>query len=419
MSRKPRPQPQASPTPAREPKGCAVARWRAALAVDSGVAARHYHLGTALAERQEFAEAAACFEKALLLQPDDPCALNDLSLALRSLGRGEAAVAQFQEALSRRPDYPEAYHNLSITLRELGRLEEALASSNRALELREAFAEAYHNRAMVFEQLGDTEAALVCYDRALALMPDQPAGRMGRAMALLARGDFAAGWAEYEWRWQTPQLLSARRNFSQPQWQGEAAQNRTLLIHTEQGFGDTLQFCRYVPLAAARGFRVVLEAPAPLVRLVASLDGPRTIVTQGEALLAFDVHCPMMSLPLAFGTDLSNIPNSIPYLRADEVHEHVWQERLAARGRAELRVGLVWAGNPRRDIPAAAAIDRRRSVPAEHLTPLFDCSGVTFFFAPKTSASPRASSGYRSDGRGRGFCRDSRADHTIRLGHLR
>ena len=152
-------------------------------------------------------------------------------------------------------------------------------------------------------------------------------------MALLARGDMPAGWEEHEWRWKTPQLAPSRRDFAQPQWRGEAAEGRTLLIHAEQGFGDTLQFCRYAPLAAARGLRVILEAPKPLIRLLGSLSGVDRLVAQGEAAPQFDLHCPMLSMPLALGTTITTIPGDVPYLRADAAHVAVWRTRLAVAGK--------------------------------------------------------------------------------------
>jgi hypothetical protein len=184
-------------------------------------------------------------------------------------------------------------------------------------------------------------------------------------MALLAQVDWPAGWQEYDWRWKTPDLSKAWRGFPQKQWLGEPAEGRTLLIHAEQGFGDTLQFCRYTPLAAARGLRVILEVPGPLVRLLRCLPGVDRVVERGEALPDFDLHCPMLSLPLAFGTTLSSLPGAVPYLHADPELTAAWRARLAAVDIQGPRVGLVWAGNP------GKVADARRSLPADRLAPLF------------------------------------------------
>jgi len=202
-------------------------------------------------------------------------------------------------------------------------------------------------------------------------------------MALLALGDMAEGWHEHEWRWKTPQMIDAIRNFSRPQWRGEAAADRTLLIHAEQGFGDTIQFCRYAPLAAARGFRVVMEVPKQLARLLQCLPGVNLIIGTGEPLPSFDVHSPMMSLPWAMGTTKATIPDASPYLRADIAAVENWRRRLATMVGHGPRIGLVWAGNPRKDKPALVAIDKRRSITLERLAPLFEIYGLHFFSLQK------------------------------------
>jgi hypothetical protein len=191
------------------------------------------------------------------------------------------------------------------------------------------------------------------------------------------------GWVEYEWRWFWENLTSARRNFWQPIWRGEAAEDRTLLIHAEQGFGDALQFCRYAPLAAARGFRVILEAPAALIGLLGSLPGIDRLIRTGDELPPFDLHCPMLSLPLAFRTTLETIPASTAYLHADPALVEMWRTRIGSMSTGHLKVGLVWAGNPRSFSPALNAVDRRRSLAPEKLTALVGLPGVQLFSLQK------------------------------------
>ena len=210
-------------------------------------------------------------------------------------------------------------------------------------------------------------------------------------MALLARGDLAAGWDEYEWRWKTPQMVNYQRGFAQPLWLGEPAEGRTLLIYAEQGFGDTLQFCRYVPMAAERGARIILEVPRHLFRLMHSLPGVTQVVAHGETLPPFDLQCPMLSLPLALGTTtLEAIPATVPYLHADTMQVAAWRARLAAMGHQGVRVGLVWAGSPRKQLAIASALDRRRSIAPERLAPLFTLPGVQFFSLQKDGPAPPA-----------------------------
>ena len=196
-------------------------------------------------------------------------------------------------------------------------------------------------------------------------------------MARLAQGDMPAGWEEYEWRWKMTRLIKARRNFAQPQWRGEAAGGQTLLIHAEQGLGDTLQFCRYAKLAAARGLRVIMEVQQPLVRLLRGLPGVDLVMARGEELPAFDFHCPMLSMPLVVGTTITTIPSAASYLHADETEVAAWRTRLAAMANQGFRIGLVWAG------AAMAGADRRRSLAPDRLAPLCDLSGLHFFSLQK------------------------------------
>jgi hypothetical protein len=203
-------------------------------------------------------------------------------------------------------------------------------------------------------------------------------------MALLAAGDLTAGWREYEWRWKTAQLRSGYRDFGKPLWQGEAGAGRTLLIWAEQGFGDTLQFCRFAPLAAARGWRVVMVVQKALVRLLGSLPGVDQVLPSGAVMPPIDSQCPMLSLPLALGITLDTIPCAPSYLSADPSHVAAWKARLPPLCGERLRVGLVWAGNPGRS-PVLSAVDRRRSMPPELLASLLGIDGVAFFSLQKGS----------------------------------
>ncbi len=192
------------------------------------------------------------------------------------------------------------------------------------------------------------------------------------------------GGAEYEWRFRSWQQSRAVRSFRQPQWQGEPAPGRTLLLHAEQGLGDTLQFCRFVELAAAAsGGRVILEVQQPLFRLLHGLPGAARVITFGAMPPEFDLHCPLLSLPLALGTTLETIPPAPRHLRADPARVAAMGARLAMNAGRKPRIGVAWAGNPRTGVPTAMAIARRRSVPPALLAPLFEVAGVAFFSLQK------------------------------------
>jgi len=209
-------------------------------------------------------------------------------------------------------------------------------------------------------------------------------------MALLARGDYPAGWHEHEWRWQTPRLQGSLPTSPKPLWRGEPAAGKTLLVLCEQGLGDTLQFCRYAPLAAAAGLRVIVATQAPLVRLLKTLPGVDQLISLGDRIPAFDLFCPMMSLPLALDTTLETVPANMPYLRADPQLQAHWQTRLGVRPDKVKRVGLIWAGNPRRDSQNKLLwlTDQRRSIDPIHLAPLFDLPNLEFYSLQKDGTPP-------------------------------
>jgi Tfp pilus assembly protein PilF len=332
------------------------------------VALQHHKVGN-------LGESERLFQQVLAIDPRHRDSLHMLGLIAFQTGRAARAAELVRRAIALDPREASAHSNLGNILLQDGKVDDAVACYRRAIELRPDFTSALNNLGNALKAQSQFAAAIASYDKALALVPHDAEVRYNRALALLASGDFAAGWEAHEGRFNTPQLRAARRDFVQPQWRGEAGQGRTLLIHAEQGFGDTLQFCRYAPLAAARGWRVVLEAPQPLVRLLETLQGVSHVLARGRALPAFDAHCPMMSLPLALGSTLETTPGATPYLHADAAATAVWHARLGSAG---LRVGLVWAGNPRKGHVLLAAADRRRSIAPARLAPLFAAPGMQF-----------------------------------------
>ena len=320
-------------------------------------------------------QAAAAYREILAIDPTHADAHNTLGAALDELGRPEGAEASCREALRLRPDYPEAHNNLGNALCALGRPAEAEASYRDALRLRPDFPEAHGNLGNALSALGRPVEAEATFREALRLRPNNPEAHNNLGFALLLAGRLEEGWKENEWRWKANPVSSSARYFLAPQWRGEAIGDRIILLHAEQGLGDTLQFCRYAPLMDSAAW-IILEVQAPLVRLLSRLPGVSEVVAAGERLPPLDLHCPLMSLPLAFGTTLDTIPAATPYLSADPALAAYWQQRLV--GLDGLRIGLVWAGGRWLDRPAAAAVDRRRSLDLEALAPLTQVSGVSF-----------------------------------------
>ena len=308
-------------------------------------------------------EALSSFDLALSIQPNSAMVRSNRAIVLRELGRLDEALASVDEALRLQPDNAAFLYNRSDTLRELDRFDEALAGYDRALALHPTYPDALIGRGLALMNLRKLDQAQESFQRALALQPNDPKARYDAGLCALLAGDLAKGFTDYEARWGIPPNSGWKRDFAKALWLGkEDIAGKTLLLHGEQGLGDSLQFCRYATLAAQRGARVILEVQAPLKRVMKTLAGPAEVIAYGEPLPTFDLHCPLMSLPLAFGTTAATIPAHIPYLAADPQLVAQWRARLGDGGKR--RVGLVWSGG------ALLKNNRNRSMPLARLAPL-------------------------------------------------
>lgn len=342
----------------------ALASYDRAIALSSGFVDAYCNRGITLAELGQVDAALASYARALALNPGHVPANYNRGNLLCALRRWDEAVASYDAALRCAPDHASAHANRAFALVELDRIEDALASCDRALEADPSCLEAHGNRAGALLLLDRFDEAIASYDRAIALRPDLASAYVNRGLVRLRVGQFESGWADYEWRWRDPQgwVIKERRAFTQPQWRGERPLNgRSILLHSEQGYGDTLQFCRYAEPLAELGARVILEVPRALTPLLETLRGAARVITHGEPLPPFDVFCPLLSLPLAFRTTVSSIPARIPYLAVSEERARHWRARLGERRR--FRVGLVWAGGFRANLPELMSANRRRNVP--------------------------------------------------------
>lgn len=381
----------------------AVQAFRAALQHKPDYAEAAFNLGNALLLGGDMAAAAAAHELAGRLKPDFALAHLHRGNALHALGDLEAAIGAYRAAAAAAPAQPEALTNLCVALQESGNLEAAISHGRAALALAPDFAEAAANLGNALLTVGDFAGAEETYRTALArrgdfasawsnlgaalrdqgrlaeaesacraaiaLQPAMAGAHYNLALTLLTAGRFPEGWAEHEWRWRTGTMRP--RALPAPPWRGEEVAGRRILLHAEQGLGDTVQFARYAPILAARGAHVVLEVQAPLKRLCATLAGVAEVYAVGETLPPFDLHAPMMSLPHLLGTDLASIPADIPYFSVPPAAD----TQAPRRG---LRVGLVWAGDPRPQEPRAHFADRRRSLPLAALAPLAAVCGARF-----------------------------------------
>ena len=382
------------------------------------------NLGLVFHAQANYADALTSFDRALALNPDHAEVLNNRGTTLNCLGRHDGALESFARSVALKPDYLFAHFNHGSTLLALGRFTEALQSFEAALAIAPnhadtlchrgnallrlnriedacaSYAQALRfapdhplilqNHALALRHLGRPREALVSAEKALRTAPGYAPARFEQALALLALGDLPRGFAAYEARWGLAEFAPQRRNFKEPLWLGEAdIANKTVLLHAEQGFGDTLHFVRYVPLVAQRGAKVILEVQPQLKALLSSMTGASLVVARGEKLPAFDRHCPLMSLPLAFRTTRDTIPANAPYIAAEPARVAHWAVQLAAFA-GKTKIGLVWAGDARKHHPDAQAIDARRSMALAQFAPLAGLAGLQFFSLQKGEPAKEA-----------------------------
>lgn len=334
--------------------------------------------GLAYIGMNHLVQAIACMDRAIQLCPNDALAYFNRGVALARLGHFDAAIDAYEIATTCHSDFPEAYFNWGNALQSLKRYELAVAAYDKAIAIRQNFADAFTNRGNALKSLDrhqeaigsyaaaiecksdnveawlnmgvahyeslDIDKAVVCYDRALEINSQYEEAHWNKALALLLNGDLENGFKLHEWRWKRRTFSSKHRDFKQPLWLGdESLQGKIILLHAEQGLGDTIQFCRYCEEVQRMGATVLLEVQAPLVGLLSSLRGVSRLISQGDIVPDFDFHCPLMSLPLAFKTRLDTVPASHHYLSSESDKRAAWKLKLAAINYP--KVGLAWSGS--------------------------------------------------------------------------
>ena len=380
----------------------AAHHYRQALAISADYANAHYNYANLLKAQGELIGAIAHYRRALASGPQDAEVHNNLAVSLAANGEQDQAIVHYRRALTIKPDYAAAYSNLGSALEAQARLDEAAAACRTALDLdpyhaparynlahvldaqdrlAEAqahyelslaldptHAEAHNNFGVLSQRLGRFDEALARYRRAQALEPDYADAHWNEALSRLLQGDFETGWRKYEWRWRRPE--TPPRPMAVPLWDGGALTGLTILLHTEQGDGDALQFIRYAPLVKAQGGAVVLDCPRSLRRLFSGVVGVDNLVPDDGAPPQINCHAPLLSLPRLLATSLETIPAAVPYLQPPVELIAGWRERLAEVGGP--RVGLVWRGNP------AHSNDRRRSIAPARFAPLTGVAGMAW-----------------------------------------
>jgi len=366
-----------------------------------------FNLGTVLQGERRLEEAAPRYRRAARLKPDFMLPVYNLGVVSYELGRFDDAIDAYNELLARDPDFAEAHYNLGVIHQDRGRLDEAERAYREATHRRPDHLDALTNLGIIQYKQNRLEAAAAIHGDVLRKNPEfgkarvnlgaallglgkldaaervlddadtanrMPEARWNLSLLQLARGDFTVGWEGYESRWATGSRSRDNRLVDRPAWTGEDGGGRVMLLHAEQGFGDTIQFCRYAPLVAARNWRVTLEAQPGLIELLAPALAEAGVDARArdETIPPHDAHCPLLSLPRAFRTTLDAIPADVPYLRVDG--ERVERARARLTGDpGSLKVGLVWSGNP------SHSNDHNRSIRLERLRPLTEVSGVRLF----------------------------------------
>ncbi|HEX2943338.1 MAG TPA: tetratricopeptide repeat protein, partial [Rhodopila sp.] len=361
--------------------------YRDALAHDPDYRDAWSNLGLALLSLRQPDAALSCQREALRIDAENADAHNNLGMMHYTQGHIAEAENCFRAALRLDDAHANATLNLGAMRQLAGQPVEAEALFRHALRLGVEPSRGHANLALAFLEQARPEEAEKCCRLGLAVDADNVQARANLALALLMQGRLVEGWQEYEARWAIEALAGSDAAVAgagmaatdapalpQPRWTGQRLNGETVLLWPEQGFGDVLQFCRYVPMVAAAGGRVVLVAPKALKRVMQTLSGVAELIDEEDGVLPhFDYHCPLLSLPLAFGTTLETIPAPVPYLQGDATP---WGDVLGAM--PGLKVGLVWAGKSRTAQPHAVAIDRRRSMRLADMAPLLAVEGCSF-----------------------------------------
>jgi tetratricopeptide (TPR) repeat protein len=360
----------------------AIASCRAAIQIKPDLAGAFNNLGNAFNGLGDLEQAVAAYRRAIELSPATASFHNNLGVSLRELKRPDEALACCRRAIQLQPNDPANYSNLGSILGSLNELDQAEEAYRQALRLQPDNPEAYCNLGHIFYFKGRWDDAQVVYRNVLASRPDDPQAHWSLALIHLSRGEFEQGWVHYEWRWRVKELRMRRRTAA-PQWDGGPLHGRTILLHNEQGFGDTIQFVRYLPEVARRGGKIILACQRELFSLLETMPQIHQCVPNDQPVPAHDVCCPLLGLPGLFATRLDNIPADIPYLKADPARSARWRQRLA--GDSRRKIGIVWAGRP------AHPNDRNRSLSPQSLSPLAEISGVHFISLQTGDAARQAS----------------------------
>jgi tetratricopeptide (TPR) repeat protein len=340
-----------------------------------------HNKGLLLLEENQFFAALEHFDKALTIEPKSFEGHHNKGMALEKMGRLQEAVSHYQQAIEYCPESSRTFNNLGNAYRELDRLDEAIISLERAIELDPNYAEAFSNLGWTLFRLQEYQQSKEYFKKATKINPSLSPAVFNLSLCQLTLGEFDEGWIHYEERMKQPLYQKKIDPLNKPQWNGnQPIEGKTIYIHSEQGLGDTIQFCRYIKLLANKGAKVLFEPQIQLQGLLKNLDGISQLTEPGQIIPPYDYHCPLMSLPLAFKTNRGSIPNVVPYIFADENKKNYWKEKLTTISGP--KVGLVWSGGFRPNNPELWGVNQRRNISFELISQL-NIEGIEFFSLQK------------------------------------
>ncbi len=364
--------------------------YRQVLHVEPNNADALHLLGVIAHQRGKNEDAVCLIEKAIKVNQAVPLFHNNVGMAYSALNKLEEAIACYRHALSLNPDYYDAHTNLGNALHERGKMEEAEACHQRALSLKPDFYMSHNNLGSLFHNQGKLEEAIACYRRAIFLKPDFPLAHFNLSNIYLLKGNLKEGWEEYKYRYRRQVVKYLNPDylfFPQPYWDGSEIKGKTILLYAEQGFGDTIQFIRYVPMVLEKCDKIIVvcqEELIPLMSRVNSMRQVEQVVAQGKQLPDFDFQCPLLNLPSVFNTTLETVPAAIPYITNDPQKVSRWRERLQSDS-GGLKIGLCWSGRP------THKNDRNRSIPLNMFSMPGEMQNITFYSLQKGKAAEQAS----------------------------
>ena len=349
----------------------------------SALAEESYKAAVDLQEKGLIDDAIEQYQKTIGQNPNFAAAYFNLGVIFQQKEQIDKAIVYYEIAIGLKQEFTEAHHNLGIAFKDKGLFDEAVLCFQRVIQLKPDHADAYYNLGNTLVAKGEFEDALKSYRRAVEITPDHADALWSIALLQLRSGDFENGWKGYEGRWKLKGVID-KRSFSQPLWDGSDISGKTILLHSEQGFGDTIQFIRYAPMVSDMGAKVIVECQEELVSLLKNVEGIHSVIPRDKQLPAFDIHYPLLSLPYIFGTKLETIPAKIPYIHADETMVQKWQNKIESPA-SSFKIGLIWAGDPK------LKFGHSRSCPLELFSSLAELDDFIFYSLQKGESSEQAS----------------------------